>query len=151
MQISNISGSFLRFKGSVRSDELFRDPEISMEIESNSIETLSAKLNSELLSDPFLAAERRPYIKFHSVAGCRQSAGKIWELTGQLTVRDTCRDITLVINYSGTNEDGKGRTALFHLFGDISRSDFGLICLTDENDVSDRVQVNAEILMVRKV
>jgi polyisoprenoid-binding protein YceI len=74
MQIGQISGTFLRFHGTVVSDDLFTHPAVSLVIEIKSVETLNPLCNETMLSDSFLAAADYPHIIYSSVG----AAGKVW-------------------------------------------------------------------------
>ena len=148
LQISNVTGYFHKFSGTVATDEFFSAPEISILIEANSIETYNDKWNDQLRSAEFFAPELYPQISFISSDGCRKRSGRIWEITGQLTIKETSRPVTLLINFSDIKEDRKRPTALFHLFGTINRRDFGFDKL-DEKEIGDEILLNAEIFLVR--
>jgi len=150
MQIGKISGSFLRFHGTVVSDDSFTHPELSLVIEVKSVETLDAECNETMLSDSFLSAADHPDIIYKSAGGCRQSVGKIWEITGDLSVKAAKRLMTLVISNRKISKHGQGLTAFFSLFGSISRKNFGLVYPFDDQEISDDVQIRAEIVLNRK-
>ena len=150
MQIGQISGTFLRFHGTVVSDDLFTHPEVNLVIAVKSVETLNPLCNETMLSDSFLAAAGYPHIIYDSVGGCRQSVGKIWELTGDLTVKAAKLFMTLVISNRKINRSGDGMTAFFSLYGYISRKNFGLVYPSGEKDISDEIQISADIVLNRK-
>src|ERR1700761_7898602 len=80
-QISNITGSFLRFAGRVVVDEGFLHPQVELRVETESVETFDPKRNAKLRSADFLASTQFPYMKFSSVDGCKESGGMIREFT----------------------------------------------------------------------
>jgi polyisoprenoid-binding protein YceI len=149
LQISNVTGYFHKFSGTIATDEFFRAPEVSILIEADSIETYSDKWNARLRSEDFFATELYPQISFLSSDECRKSSGQIWEITGQLTIKKTSRPVTLLINFSDIKEDRKRPTALFHLYGTISRRDFGFDKM-DEKEIGDEILLNAEVFLLRK-
>ncbi len=147
LQISNVTGYFQKFSGTVATDEFFSAPEVSLLIEASSIETHNNKWNEGLKE--LFAAELYPHISFTSKDGCLKSSGKIWEMSGLLTIKEISLPVTLLINFSDIKEDRKRPTALFHLFGTISRSDFGFDNM-DEKEIGDEILLNAEVFLVRK-
>ncbi len=149
LQISNVTGYFQKFSGTVATDEFFSAPEVSLFIEADSIETHNDKWNDQLRSEEFFATDRYPQIRFTSRDGCRKSSGKIWEMTGLLTIKEVSHPVTLLINFSDIKEDRKRPTALFHLFGTFSRRDFGFDKM-DEKEIGDEILLNAEVFLVRK-
>ena len=132
LRISNITGQFLKFKGEVIADEFFNHPQVHLFIDANSV-----------------GAIQHPVIEFNSVDGCRQSSGKIWELTGNVVANEMKSPLTLVVNFSDIKEGRRKPTANFHLFGKISRKRIGLVC-TDEEDVSDELNIYAEIFLTMR-
>jgi polyisoprenoid-binding protein YceI len=148
LQISNISGYFARFKGEVITGEFFVNPEVSLIIETNSIETSDANWNKILKTDTSLAEQQHPYLSFNSRGGCNQSSGKIWELTGDLSVKHEKSQMTMVVSMSSIKKKSKNSVALFRLFGKVSRKSLGLSCM--EEDVGDEVHVAAEIYLIRR-
>jgi polyisoprenoid-binding protein YceI len=144
--ISSIAGQFSKFHAIVKADQFFSNPEIHLLIETGSAETPDEKWNKYLRASEFLAAESFPYIEFASVGGCRQQSGKIWELTGDLSIKGTTKSLTMIVNLSDIIKEKKKTTAVFHLFGTISRKDFALHC-PQEEDIADEVQLNAIITL----
>ena len=144
--ISSISRQFAKFRATVLADQSFTNPEIYLFIESNSAEVPDEKWNNALKDESFLSVSSHPVIEFTSVGGCRQSSGKIWELSGRLSVKGIQKDITMVVSASEIKRDKKKMTAVFHLFGSVSRTDFSLHCPSEEN-IADDVQLNAVITM----
>src|SRR5258706_12002554 len=98
LRFSNITGSFLKFIGSVVADDLFQDTEVTLHIEAGSVETHHAGHNMMLKGGQCLSVTDHPRITFHSVGGCKQSAGKIWELSGELTLKEYTTPLTLVVS-----------------------------------------------------
>lgn len=147
-KISNIIGSFLRFSGMIVADESFKDPEISVAIEANSIQTWDKNLNAIIRSDSYLDAEKFPDIIFTSSQGCQPSAGGIQELTGDLNIRGIIHPVTMIINFSEIKKDLNAPIAIFHLFGKISLKDFQLGRQTDER-VNDQILIYTEMNLYR--
>lgn len=148
-EISNIIGAFLKFSGKVITDEFFINSAITFNIEAGSVETLNMDRNAKLRSGGFLSAAKHPFIKFISVGGCKQSVGKIWEVTGDLTLKEITKPVTLVIHSSDVKKNIKKPVAIFRLFGKINRKDFEFGDFNDK-EIGNDIHVNAEIYMVKK-
>ena len=149
LQISNLNGVFGKFRGHVNTDNRFEDAEISLVIEAGSVETLNPENNEYLRSSQCLAAARYPYIQFQSNGGCHQSAGKIWELTGELMVKTVRAPVTFIINHSAINQHDKIPNASFHLFGSIDRKEFDLGDGSNV-DFGDEIQLRLEICLIKQ-
>ncbi|GLU55226.1 hypothetical protein Dfri01_46870 [Dyadobacter frigoris] len=148
-QISNISGSFLKFDGEIIAEEDFQNPEIYLEIEADSIQTHNKESNFKIKSPLLLFTDNYPIITFRSKFGCKQSIGKIWELTGILTIKDTDHLVTMVINHSEIKPHSNQGTATFHLFGNILRSEFN-IQYEYSSELSDEINLTLVIHLVRQ-
>jgi len=146
-RISNILGCFLRFEGKIITEESFKNPEISISIESDSIQTWNKIQDEKLRSFEYLNSEEFPYIKFSSTGGCRESSGGIWELSGELVIKSISKPITLVVSFTDIKENQKNPKALFYLFGKINRRDFQFI---NSEDVGEDIYLNGVINLFRK-
>lgn len=149
LQISNITGSFLKFHGRVEAEENFQNPSIKLIINAESIQTYNKASDRKIKSSLLLSTNNYPLIEFVSDSGCSQSIGKIWELTGELSVKNISKPVTMVINYSQIRYNAPSPTATFHLFGKISRSEFN-IDYENGKDLSDDIFLTSEIHLIRK-
>lgn len=96
-----------------------------MTIPVGSIDTAVEKRDEDLRSYKFLDAEKFPSISFKSkkVLGTPES----FKVTGDLTIKDVTKEVTLTGGYTGVSNDtfGKRRVAL-HAKIKISRFDFNV-------------------------
>lgn len=127
MMISNVSGIFQSAQASLLAgNEDFSDAEISFEADVNSINTSNSQRDEHLISADFFDASQFPKISFKSSSFDKKSEG-VYQLNGELTIRDVTRPISLDVEYTGTVVDPYGQTkAGFEMNGKISRSEFGL-------------------------
>jgi polyisoprenoid-binding protein YceI len=125
--ISTVTGSFQEFSGKLEATkEDFTDAKISFEASINSINTGNEQRDGHLKSDDFFSAEQFPKLTFESISFTKKSDDE-YELKGNLTIKDTTRQVTLDVEYGGTADDMYGNTkAGFELKGKINRKDFGL-------------------------
>jgi polyisoprenoid-binding protein YceI len=124
LMITNVTGQFKSITASVNSDdENFKNAEVSFSAQINSIDTANEQRDGHLKSADFFDGEKFPEIKFVSKS-YHASEGKI---TGDLTIKDVTKTITLDAEFSGTNKDPWGnQKAGFSISGKINRTDFNL-------------------------
>ena len=127
LMISEVSGQFNEFEGEVvsKSDD-FADSQIEFTINVGSINTDDEKRDGHLKSEDFFDAEKYPMITFKSKS-LKQVKGKNYKLTGDMTIRDVSKEVTLDVIYFGTMKDPYGNTkAGFKITGEINRMDYGV-------------------------
>jgi polyisoprenoid-binding protein YceI len=145
--ISTVTGNFDVFSGTAESSkEDFTDAKISFEADVNSIDTKNEQRNGHLKSADFFDAANHPKITFTSKS-LRKKSGDEYELTGDLTIRGTTKELKLAVVYNGTVKGfgGSFDVAAFEISGKIKRQDFGLmwngITETGGVVVSDEVKI----------
>jgi polyisoprenoid-binding protein YceI len=94
-------------------------------LKATSIDTRTDQRDQHLRSADFLNVEKYPEIKFRST---RIEGGKEeFKLTGDLTIRDVTKPITLEVQFEGEQKDPwGGLRAGFSAKGKIDRRDWGL-------------------------
>jgi polyisoprenoid-binding protein YceI len=92
------------------------------------VDVLGERFQAVVQGEDFLHTERWPVITFRSTK-VEQVDGATWNVTGDLTIRDVTRPVTLVTCYGGQGPHPvSGRTlAGFHAETEIDRSDFGMV------------------------
>lgn len=125
--ISTVTGYFRSFNGSIETEvDSFEDAKVNFEADVDSIDTNAEDRDNHLKSDDFFNAEKFPKLKFESTS-FKKTSGDNYELTGNLTIRDITKEITLDVTHGGTVKDPYGQTkAGFELSGTINRKEFGL-------------------------
>lgn len=127
MMISHVHGSFDRFSGTVNFDEVNPiNTSVDVQIEISSINTNEEKRDAHLRSADFFDAEKYPYMTFKStnVNVIDESNAK---LTGDLTIRNVTRPVTLNVEYLGKQKDPWGVTKSgFSASTRVNRKDFEL-------------------------
>lgn len=150
MVISTVTGKFSSFSADVKSDAPdFSDAVISFAVDINSIDTGNEQRDGHLKSDDFFNAEAFPQMKF---TGKSLSGGK---LTGDLTIRDVTKEVTLDADFGGVITDPWGATrAGFEVNGKLNRQDFGLkwSAVTEAGGlvVSDEVRIHVNVEFVKQ-
>jgi len=127
LMISNVLGNFKEFEGQASTDgDDFSTAEINFSLNTASIDTEMADRDGHLKSPDFFDAEKYPKITF-SGKGMKDLGDEMYELTGDLTIKDVTKPITLTVEYGGIMTDPWGNVKSgFSLSGKINRKDWGL-------------------------
>jgi polyisoprenoid-binding protein YceI len=127
LMITNVTGSFGKFDGTLESDVPdYSDAKISFEADIDSIHTNNPQRDGHLKSDDFFSADKFPKLSFVST-GIVKESDEDYKLTGDLTIRDVTKSVTLDVTYGGTTTDPWGQTKVgFEATGKINRKEFGL-------------------------
>jgi polyisoprenoid-binding protein YceI len=153
LAIANVSGTFKIFEGRSESDnDNFDNATIYFEIDTGSLDTNNAERDNHLRSGLFLSAEKFPKITFR---GKLQKKEGDYTLAGELTILETTKHISLLVEHTGT---GKGRfddlRAGFEVSGKINRKDFGLNfhLLNDAGNlvVGDDIKIQCDIELIKQ-
>lgn len=125
--ISEVTGEFKDFTGSIESSNPdFTDAKIDFSVDVNSISTDNDFRDRHLKSDDFFNAEKYPKITFIGKS-LKKVDGNNYKLTGDFTMRDVTKQITLDVIYNGSIKDARGNTkAGFKIVGQIDRFDYNL-------------------------
>lgn len=125
--IAEVTGQFAAFDGEViASSDDFTGSNINFTIDVNSIDTDNDRRDGHLKSDDFFNAEKFPTITFVGKS-MEHVEGKNYKLTGDLTIRDVTKTVTLDVRYGGTITDPYGNVkAGFKITGNINRFDYNL-------------------------
>jgi len=127
MMIAKVRGWFENYEASINLDE--ENPAnttVDVRIEANSINTRDDKRDAHLRSDDFLAADKHPYLTFKSKS-VEVIDDRNARLTGDLTIRDITREVTMDVEYSGKAKSPWGTTSFgFNGATVINRKDWDL-------------------------
>jgi polyisoprenoid-binding protein YceI len=127
MMISKVRGEFGKFSGTVNLNEATPAAStVDIQIEAASINTRDGQRDGHLKSADFLNADVSPYLTFKStsVQVVDDSHAK---LTGDLTIRDVTKPVTLDVEYQGQAKSPWGTTSAgFTASTKINREDWGL-------------------------
>lgn len=130
MMFATVRGRFHEVEGAVHVDE--DDPAdscVEVDIDAGSFDTGVAERDRHLLAEDFLDVENHPEITFRSrrVEGAAFEEGKEFEVVGDLTIRDTTKEVVLRSRFEGLGRDPSGgRRAGFDATTEIDRRDWGL-------------------------
>jgi polyisoprenoid-binding protein YceI len=155
LMITSVKGRFDQFDAKVITDEEdFSKAEITFTAETASINTGVADRDGHLRSGDFFDADSYPQIRFVST-DMRKKSNDEFELTGDLTIRDVTKPVSLDVEFGGVVKDPYGQTkAGFTLEGKINRKDFGLTwgALTEAGGVvvADEVKILCEVQLIKQ-
>lgn len=150
MMISTVTGYFEDFQATAKTDgDNFENAEIEFSAKTHSVNTKNKDRDTHLKSEDFFHAEKHPELKFVS----KSFDGE--KLTGDLTIRDVTKQITLDTEFNGIAVDGYGQTkAGFEITGQINRKDFNLTwdAVTEAGNVvvSDKVKLVVDIQLIKQ-
>ncbi|MEQ8524336.1 YceI family protein [Gracilimonas sp.] len=151
--ISTVTGNFKSFNGSLTTEgDSFENASVKFEADIDSITTNNADRDTHLKSDDFFNAEQYPKLKFESTS-FKNKGGDNYELTGNLTIRDITKEVTLNVEHGGTVDDPYGQTkAGFEINGSVNRKEFGLKwnAVTEAGSVvvADQVKLHLNVQVV---
>ena len=153
MMINEVDGHFDKYEINAKSSKTdFTDAEVQFSADIASINTGNEMRDNHLKSDDFFNAAKYPKLTFVS-KGIKKIDSKHYLLTGDLTMRDKTKSISLAMQYNGTIKDMQGaQKAGFKIAGTINRKDFGLNwsgTVEAGAVVSDDVQINCNIEMAQ--
>jgi polyisoprenoid-binding protein YceI len=127
MVVSKVRGRFTKYVGKVELDEedLTRSF-VEATIDAASIDTGTPQRDDHLRSPDFFDVEKFPELHFRS-SRIEKLDDARYRLTGELTIRDVTREISLDVEYGGRATDPWGNQRIgFIVTGSLDRKDFGL-------------------------
>ncbi len=125
LMISNVKGEFKIFNASIDSED-FEKGKVIVRVDASSIFTNNDDRDNHLKSADFFDVEKFPGIIFESTK-FEKLSDEEYKLKGRLTIKDVTKELTLNVEYGGSNKDPWGNTkAGFSLSGKINRKDWGL-------------------------
>jgi polyisoprenoid-binding protein YceI len=153
MMFAKVRGHFGKWSAVLGYDEA--DPtrsKIHVEVETASVDTRDAQRDGHLRSPDFFQSDKFPKMIFEGKRIERAGSGR-YELTGDLTIRDTTREVTLEVEQTGSGKDPWGNQRLgFRVSGAINRGDWGLkwnqVLEAGSVMVSDKVDIEVEVQVI---
>jgi polyisoprenoid-binding protein YceI len=154
LMISNVKGKFTEFDADIQADDDFSSAEVDLWINAASITTNDEKRDEHLRSVDFFDVENYKEIRFISSLVEKTSKENIYNLVGELTMKDITREVRLEVDFGGIMKDPWGNEkAGFSVHGKINRKDWGLMWnATLETGgvlVSDEISISCEMQLVK--
>ena len=154
LMISTVTGGFKEFGAEVELEgEDLNNATVSFWANTASVDTNSADRDKHLRSGDFFDSGKFPKLSFKSTA--IEGSGSDWKVTGDLTIKDVTKPVTLNVEWSGVAKDPWGNTkAGLNLSGKIDRKEFGLNWNAALEAggvlVSDEVRILAEVQLAKQ-
>lgn len=125
--ISSVTGDFAKFDAKVVSGNKtdFQNAKIEAQIDVGSVDTKNLTRDKHLKEDDFFNVEKFPRMSFVSTS-FEKINDKNYKITGELTIRDVTRTVTLDAVYGGKIKVNGKERAGFSASGKINRFDFNL-------------------------
>ncbi len=155
MMITNVTGQFNSFTATMESNTPdFTDAKISFSADTDSVTTHNEQRDGHLKSDDFFNVAQYPKLSFVSTS-FKKISDEQYKLTGNLTIRDVTKEVSLDVEYGGTQTDPWGQVkAGFEITGKINRKDFNLkwSAVTEAGGVvvSDEVKLHLGVQLVKQ-
>lgn len=154
--VTNVRGSFGEHEGSLKLDGA--DPAgstASIDVRIASVDTGIADRDAHLVSGDFFDAEKFPLMTFRSTSA-EQLGGDKYRVTGDLTIKDVSRPLSIDLEFNGSATDVYGNERVgFEGSAEILRSDWGLTwnaaLETGGVMVSDKVKLNFDISAIKEI
>ena len=126
MVITKVRGRFLKWDGTLTLDEQdWSKSRVEVSIDAASISTGAEKRDGHLRSADFLDAEKFPKLTFKSTKVEKASGDKL-KVTGDLTIRDVTKSVTLDVEQLGKAKDPWGNNKIaFNGKVVVMREEFG--------------------------
>jgi polyisoprenoid-binding protein YceI len=153
--VTTVRGAFTEFAGTAHLDTA--EPaasSVTLRIATASIDTGTPDRDAHLRSADFLDVERHPEMRFTST-GVEQLDTDVYRVTGDLTIKDVTRPVSVDFTLTGSALDPFGNTRVgFEGALAIKRSDWDLTWNTVLDTggvlVSDRIQVEFDVSVIKQ-
>ena len=123
--VTKVRGAFNEVEGSASTAPGLADASIQVTIQAASVDTRSADRDGHLKSADFFDVEKYPTITFKSTDV--KADGSDLVVTGDLTIMETTKPVTIEFEYNGSAVDPFGNTRIgFEGKTVVNRKDFGL-------------------------
>ncbi|MFA7769041.1 YceI family protein [Streptomyces sp. NRRL S-448] len=153
--VTNVRGAFIEHEGTLHLDGA--DPArstASIDVKIASVDTGIADRDGHLRSGDFFDAETFPLMTFRSTEA-RQLGGDTYRITGELTIKDVTRPLSIDLEFNGSATDPYGNERVgFEGSTEILRSDWGLTWNAALEAggvmVSDKVKLTFDISAIKQ-
>ncbi|MGO3361713.1 MAG: YceI family protein [Corynebacterium sp.] len=147
--VTKVRGTFDDYTGTASSEAGLANATINVEINAGSIDTRNGDRDGHVKSADFFDVENFPKITFASIE-ISAKADDVLEVTGDLTIKDVTKSVTIDFEFEGemTDQFGNDRVG-FEGSTEINRSDFGLTWNVplkgDAVLISEKIKLNFDI------
>src|SRR3954447_14291881 len=125
--VTKVRGSFNDFEGTTTIDGTNpANSTVSVTLKVDSVDTRNAQRDGHLRTNDFLDAETYPEIRFVSTS-IEHEGGNDFQVTGDLTIKDVTKSVTIPLEYQGAAKDPFGNDRVgFEGSVAINRKDWGI-------------------------
>jgi polyisoprenoid-binding protein YceI len=155
LMITTITGYFKKISLEVETeaDDFTKASRIFFTADIHSIDTNNAQRDTHLKSPDFFKADEYSQLKFEGRHFEKQEDH--YDLTGDLTIRDITKPVTVHVEFGGKVVDPYGQTkAGFTVSGKINRKDFDLkwdaVTEAGQVVVSNEIKIHCEIQLIKQ-
>ena len=150
--VTKVRGAFNEFEGTAVVGSDINDTQVDLTIQVGSVDTRNADRDGHLKSGDFLEIEKFPTITFSSTSV--KADGSTLEVTGDLTIKDVTKSVTVPFEFEGAAQDPFGNVrAGFEGSVVINRRDYGVTwnaaLETGGVLVSDKITLEFEVSAVK--
>lgn len=125
MMVTKVRGTFRSFDGTIDIAEDPTESKVTINIETGSVSTGADDRDAHLVSPDFFDAVTFPTMTFVST-DIYEKNGQ-WRLTGDLTIKNITRPVTLDVSFEGSETNPWGKTiAAFTATAEVDREAWGL-------------------------
>jgi polyisoprenoid-binding protein YceI len=154
LMIANVKGNFTSFNAEIDGEDFATAP-IRVTIDAASISTNNADRDAHLKSADFFDAEKFGTLTFEGISMTKKDDEE-YALKGKLTIKEVTREVTLDVEFGGTNKDPWGNEkAAFSVTGKINRKEWGLnwnaALETGGVLVGEEVKISADVQFVKQL
>jgi polyisoprenoid-binding protein YceI len=152
--VTKVRGAFNEFEGSAVIDGANpANSSATVTLQVASVDTRNAQRDGHLRTNDFLDAENYPQITFKSTS-IAHVGGDDFEVTGDLTIKDVTKSVTIPLEFQGAATDPFGNERIgFEGSTSIVRSDYGVTynaaLETGGVLVSDKITLEFEISAIK--
>ena len=151
--ITTVKGYFGDFDGSLEVDEDGTAKAVGM-IKAESVSTNQGQRDQHLQSPDFFDVARFPELRFESTS-IDHLEGNRFRVSGDLTIKDTTREIELEAEFTGTNRDPYGQERIgLTLRGSVNPTEFGVDwnqeLETGGNLVGDHAEFTVDVSAIKQ-
>lgn len=151
--VTKVRGAFNEVDGKATTDENLENASIDVTINTASVDSRNADRDAHLKGDDFFDVEQFPAITFKSTDV--QAKGDDLVVTGDLTIKDVTKPVTIEFDYEGGATDPFGNQRIgFEGKTVVNRSEFGLTWNAALEAggvlVSDKVTLEFEVSAIRQ-
>ncbi len=151
--ISNVRGEFRDYDAEIMMDGTdLSTLSVNATIETQSVDTGNERRDGHLRSDDFFGSEEFPSITFVST-GVGEVKDNKFHLTGDLTIRDVTKSVSLDSEFLGLASMGDSERSGFEATATVNRKDFNLTWdrLTEAGGVvvGHDVEIRLELQLIK--